>query len=268
MTDGGGTTRRTSERQALMSDQRELRIAETFVELADTLVADFDVIEFLHMVTARCVELISVAATGVVLASTDGRLVAVAASDERTRLLELFEMQNDEGPCLDCYRLADPVVNVDLRVAAQRWPIFTPRALGEGFCWVNAVPLRLRSHVIGALNMFDPAGGGLDEHQLRLAQALADAATIGILQQRSVHQSEVIARQLQIALTSRVVIEQAKGVLAERLQITVDVAFEILRAGARSRNMLLSDVARSVTASGLSTADLERLLGPAVTDSP
>jgi hypothetical protein len=255
-----------SERQSRMSVDRELRIAETFVELADTLVADFDVIEFLHLVTTRCVELVDVAATGVVLADPGGSLMAIAASDERARLLELFEMQNDEGPCRDCYQLGGAVVNIDLAAAADRWPHFAPRALDEGFRWASALPMRLRDQVIGALNLFDPANGGLSADQLRLAQALADAATIGILQQRSVRQSEVVARQLQVALTSRIVIEQAKGVLAERLQITVDAAFAVLRAGARSRNMLLSDLAREVTSSNASPADLARLLGPAVAD--
>jgi transcriptional regulator with GAF, ATPase, and Fis domain len=255
-----------SERQPRMSVDRELRIAETFVELADTLVADFDVIEFLQLVSTRCVELVDVAATGVVLADPNGALMAMAASDERARLLELFEMQNDEGPCRDCYQHGDAVVNVELAAAADRWPRFAPRAIEEGFRWSNALPLRLRDQVIGALNLFDPAAGGLSADQLRLAQALADAATIGILQQRSVRQSEVVARQLQVALTSRIVIEQAKGVLAERLQISVDTAFAILREGARSRNMLLSDVAREVTSSNASASDLARLLGPAVAD--
>jgi transcriptional regulator with GAF, ATPase, and Fis domain len=257
-----------SERQPRMTVDRELRIAETFVELADTLVADFDVIEFLQLVSTRCVELVDVAATGVMLADPGGALMAMAASDERARLLELFEMQNDEGPCRDCYQHSDAVVNIDLAAAASagRWPHFAPRAIEEGFRWANALPLRLRDQVIGALNLFDPAAGGLSADQLRLAQALADAATIGILQQRSVRQSEVVARQLQVALTSRIVIEQAKGVLAERLQISVDTAFAILREGARSRNMLLSDVAREVTSSNASASDLARLLGPAVAD--
>ncbi len=248
-----------------MSVDRELRIAETFVELADTLVADFDVIEFLHLVTTRCVDLVDVAATGVVLADPSGSLMAIAASDERARLLELFEMQNDEGPCRDCDQHGGAVVNIDLAAAADRWPHFAPRALDEGFRWASALSMRLRDQVIGAVNLFDPAAGGLSADQLRLAQALADAATIGILQ-RSVRQSEVVARQLQVALTSRIVIEQAKGVLAERLQITVDAAFAVLRAGARSRNMLLSDLAREVTSSNASPADLARLLGPAVAD--
>jgi hypothetical protein len=235
---------------------REQRIAETFVELADTLVDDFDVIDFLQKVAAGCVELLEVTATGVVLADQNGTLVAVAASDERARLLELLEVQNDEGPCRDCYQLGAAVVNVDLAAAHERWPTFAPRAVTGGFRWANALPLRLRQQVIGALNLFDSRKVGLGSDQLRLAQALADAATIGILQQRSIRHSEVLAGQLQAALTSRVAIEQAKGVLAERLHIGVDAAFAVLRAGARSRNMLLSEVAREAASSSAEAADV------------
>ncbi len=236
---------------------REQRLAETFVELADTLTDDFDIIDFLHVLAARCVELLEVGAAGLLLADQDGSLVTVAASDERSRLLELFEAQNDEGPCRDCYRLGAAVVNVDLHGALERWPRFAPQAIAGGFRAANALPLRLRSQVIGSLNLFHLDPGGLRSTQLRLAQALADAATIGILQQRSIHRGEVVAGQLQQALTSRIVIEQAKGVLAERLKISADDAFEVLRGGSRARNRLLSELARDV-ASG--TADVTKLM--------
>lgn len=238
---------------------REQRLAETFVELADTLVDDFDVIEFLQVLASRCVELLEVSAAGLVLADQGGTLRVVAASDERARVLELFEVQNDEGPCRDCYRLGAPVVNVNLDGARARWPRFAPQAIAGGFRSANALPLRLRSQVVGSLNLFHAGHAGLDAAALRLAQALADAATIGILQQRTISQSEVVARQLQAALTSRVVIEQAKGVVAERLQISTDDAFGVLRAAARSHNLLLSDLAREV-ASG--SADVSQLLRP------
>jgi hypothetical protein len=242
---------------------RERRLAETFVELADTLVADFDVIDFLQVVAGRCVELLDVAAAGLVLADGGGSLVTVAASDERARLLELFEIQNDEGPCRDCYRQAAAVVNVDLDGALERWPRFAPHAITAGFGSANALPLRLRNQVIGSLNLFHTSAAGLSGEQLRLAQALADAATIGILQQRTIHQGEVVAGQLQAALTSRVVIEQAKGVLAERLQISPDDAFQVLRSAARSRNRLLSDLADEVANSAAGDSDVVHLLGPA-----
>jgi hypothetical protein len=235
---------------------REQRLAETFVELADTLVDDFDVIDFLQVLAARCVELLDVAAAGIMLADPGGSLMTVAASDERARLLELFEIQSDEGPCRDCYRLGAAVVNVDLEGARARWPQFTPQAISGGFRSANALPLRLRSQVVGSLNLFHAGTGGLGEAELRMAQALADAATIGIVHQRTIRRGEVVAGQLQLALTSRIVIEQAKGVLAERLRISPGNAFEVLRGAARSRNRLLSDLARDITSGSADAAQL------------
>jgi hypothetical protein len=237
---------------------REQRLAETFVQLADTLIDDFDVIDFLQVLAARCVELLDVTAAGIMLAGQGGSLMTVAASDERARLLELFEIQNDEGPCRDCYRLETAVVNVDLEGARERWPQFAPQAIAGGFRSANALPLRLRSQVIGSLNLFHEGTAGLGEAELRMAQALADAATIGILQQRTVRRGEIVMGQLQLALNSRVVIEQAKGVLAERLQISPDDAFEVLRGAARSRNRLLSDLARDVATGSADAAQLLR----------
>lgn len=237
---------------------REQRLAETFVQLADTLVDDFDVIDFLHVLAGRCVELLDVAAAGIMLADQDGSLRPVAASDERSRLLELFEVQNDEGPCRDCYQLGTAVVNVDLDGARERWPQFTSRAIAAGFRSANALPMRLRSQAIGSLNLFHTDPSGLGDDEFRLAQALADAATIGVLQQRSIRRGEVVTGQLQAALTSRIVIEQAKGVLAERLQIGIDDAFGVLRAGARSRNRLLSDLARDIADGSADAAQLAK----------
>ena len=236
---------------------REQRLAETFVQLADTLTDDFDIIDFLQVLAARCVELLDVAAAGIMLAGQAGSLMTVAASDERARLLELFEIQNDEGPCRDCYRLGTAVVNVDLDGARERWPQFAPQAIAGGFRSANALPLRLRSQVVGSLNLFH-ATGGLGEAELRMAQALADAATIGILHQQLIRRGEIVTGQLQLALNSRVVIEQAKGVLAERLQISPDDAFEVLRGAARSRNRLLSDLARDVASGSADAAQLLR----------
>src|ERR1700689_2889518 len=236
---------------------RERYLAETFVELADTLVDDFDVIDFLQGLATRCVELLDVAAAGIVLADQGGSLRTVAASDENARLLELFEVQNDEGPCRDCYRLGAAVVNVGLDGARERWPLFAPRAVAGGFRSANALPLRLRSQVVGSLNLFHADTGGLGGAELRLAQALADAATIGILQQRTMRRGEIVAGQLQSALTSRVVIEQAKGVPTSRLPTTSRVAFERSGSAAPTRNRLLSELARDV-ASG--SADVTQLL--------
>ena len=241
---------------------REQRVAETFVQLADTLVDDFDVIDFLHFLAARCVELLDVAAAGIMLAGQDGSLMTVAASDERARLLELFEVQADEGPCRDCYRLGAAVVNVDLADAKGRWPLFTPRAIGAGFTGATALPLRLRSHVIGSLHLFHTDAERLGEAALRMAQALADAAAIGIVHQRTVRRGEIVAGQLQQALTSRIVIEQAKGVLAERLQISTDKAFSLLRDGARTRNRLLSEFASDVVSGSAGAVEFLQQVAP------
>ncbi|TDC64672.1 ANTAR domain-containing protein [Micromonospora sp. KC207] len=221
-------------------------LADVFVEMADTLVDDFDVIEFLHALTERCVELLGVSAAGLLLTDQRGTLQVVAASSERTRLLEQFQLQTDQGPCLDCFRTGQPVSVADLTLTTARWPRFTAAAADVGFAAVHALPMRLRSEVIGALNLFEVRPGALDKGKLRIGQALADVATIGLLQQRAIHRREILTEQLQTALNSRVLIEQAKGVLAERLQVDVDRAFAILRDGARSRNRRLSELSQAV----------------------
>jgi transcriptional regulator with GAF, ATPase, and Fis domain len=239
---------------------REEQLTAAFVEVADTLVDDFDVIEFLHTVAGHCVKLLAVDAAGLMLADRHGQLHATAASAESARLLELFELQADAGPCLDAFRAARPVVNADLQANQERWPQFAEAAQAAGYISVHALPLRLRASVIGALNLFCAHPGALSDADARTGQALADVATIGILAQRGLYQAELLADQLQQALNSRVTIEQAKGVLAERRGITVDAAFDLLRAYARRRNLHLSDVARQV-ADGSSTA-AELLSGP------
>lgn len=222
-------------------------LADVFVEMADTLVDDFDVIEFLHTLTARCVQLLDVDAAGLLLTDGQGTLRVVAASSERTRLLELFQLQADQGPCLDCFHTATAVSVPDLAAAAAgRWPRFTAAAAEVGFSAVHALPMRLRSDVLGALNLFNTAPGALDEDQRRIGQALADIATVGLLQQRAIHRRDAVTEQLQTALNSRILIEQAKGLLAERLHVSVADAFDILRHTARSRNRRLSELAQSI----------------------
>ena len=223
----------------------EIQLADVFVEMADTLVDDFDMIEFLHVLTARCVQLLGVSAAGLLLTDQQDTLQVVAASSERTRLLELFQLQTDQGPCVDCFRTGQPVSVADLP-SAGRWPRFTAAAAEVGFAAVHAVPMRLRTEVIGALNLFDTAPGPLDEGKLRIGQALADVATIGLLQQRAIHRRDTLTEQLQTALESRVLIEQAKGVLAERLHLDMDEAFALLRGYARNHNRRLSDLAQTV----------------------
>ena len=241
---------------------REHQLAEAFVQAADTLVDDFDVIDFLHTLAGRCVELLDVDAAGLMLADQRGRLHATAASAENARLLELFELQIDAGPCLDAFRTGQPVVNADLHANHRNWPRFAEAAQASGYVSVHALPLRLRSTVIGALNLFCARPGALSEADARTGQALADVATIGILAQRSLHQAELLSIQLQNALTSRVIIEQAKGVLAERHQVTVDDAFALLREYARNHNRLLSDVARDVAHRSAAATDLLADPGP------
>lgn len=236
---------------------REEQLYEAFVEAADTLVDDFDVIDFLHTLAERCVHLLGVDAAGLMLADQHGTLHATAASSENARLLELFELQTDAGPCLDAFHTGTAVVNADLRANHERWPRFAEAAEANGFIAVHALPLRLRDTVIGALNLL--SAGPLSDADTRAGQALADVATIGILAQRNIHQAELLTIQLQTALHSRVTIEQAKGMLAERLQISVDEAFNLLRQHARSRNLRLSDLARDVALG--STAAIQPVSG-------
>jgi len=222
------------------------RLAEVFVEVADTLVDDFDVIEFLQMIATRTRELVAVTAVGLLLDDGRGRLQVMAASDEEARLLELFQLQHNEGPCLDAFTLGTPVVNADLTGAADRWPTFAPRASAAGFRSVHAFPLRLRATVIGALNLFGTEVGSLRPADVKIVQALADVATIGLLQEKAIRHGEVLTEQLQHALNSRVVIEQAKGALARMLGVSVDEAFDLLRGYARNHNRKLVDLARLV----------------------
>jgi transcriptional regulator with GAF, ATPase, and Fis domain len=208
-------------------------------------VAGFDVIDFLHMLTDRSARLLDVSAAGLLLADPRGELRVVAASSEAARLLELFQLQNDQGPCLDCFRTGQPVQAADLAAAAQRWPRFAPAARRAGFAAVQALPMRLRDQVIGALNLFRVDAGALAPADIRVGQALADVATIGLLHERSMRHSDTLSEQLQTALNSRVIIEQAKGKLSERLGVDMDQAFTLLRDDARTSNRRLSDLARS-----------------------
>src|SRR5271166_4185868 len=220
-------------------------LSETFVELTDTMVAGFDVIDFLHVLTDRSVQLLDVSAAGLLLADPRGELRVVAASSEAVRLLELFQLQNDQGPCLDCFRAGRPVAAADLAAEAQRWPRFVVAAQEAGFAAVQALPMRLREQVIGALNLFRAVPGAFDPSGVRIGQAMADVATISVLHERNMHHSDALNEQLQTALNSRVVIEQAKGKLAERFGLDMDQAFGLLRDQSRSRNMLLSDLAQA-----------------------
>nr|WP_116212632.1 GAF and ANTAR domain-containing protein [Streptomyces olivoreticuli] len=237
---------------AMASQQRTLEI---LVEAVDSLIDDFDLIEFLHRLAARCVELLDIEAVGVMIVNPYGELQVIAASDEHTRLLELFALQHDQGPCVECYRTGQAQLDIDLsspRATSDFGP-FAARARAAGFRTTHAIPMRLRHQVIGALNLFDSRGGRISEPDVQLAQALADVATIAILQQRTIEQGNLDKAQLQAALHSRVVIEQAKGVLAERWQVGLDEAFESLRNYARPRQLRLVDLAQEVVQGSLDT---------------
>ncbi|WP_328604706.1 GAF and ANTAR domain-containing protein [Amycolatopsis sp. NBC_00345] len=234
----------------------EGRLVETFVELADTLIDDFDVIEFLHLLSGRCVELLGVDAAGLLLANASGELQLVASSDERVRLLELFQLQGDEGPCLDAFRLRQEVTKADLAESAEEWPRFAAAAADHGFRAVHALPMRLRTEVIGVLNLFSSVPGELVAEDLRAARAMVDVATIGLLQARTIRHHEILVEQLQTALGSRVIIEQAKGFVAERLTLEMDQAFAVLRRYARSHNRKLSEVAAEVVARSATVREL------------
>jgi GAF domain-containing protein len=225
---------------------RELTLASTFVKLADTLVEDYDVVDLLDQLVNACVHLLGVTAAGLLLDDQKGNLALVASSSEETRLLELFVLQSNEGPCLDCVRTGIAVTSGSLDDEASRWPVFVPAAHLAGFRSVAAMPLRLRDQTIGGLNLFLDEPRLIPDADRSLAQAFADVATIGILQQRSLHRSHVLSEQLQNALTSRIAIEQAKGVLAERNDLSMDAAFDALRRHARDHNLKLTAVANDV----------------------
>jgi GAF domain-containing protein len=236
---------------------RETMLAKALVELADTLVADFDVAELLLVLTDRCVDVLDVGAAGIMLASPAGDLRVMAASSEAMRLLELFELQAQEGPCLDAYRTGDAVVNVDLGGDDGRWPQFEARAAGVGFRSVHALPLRLRGTVIGALNMLNVDANPMSQGDLAAAQALADVATIAILQHRAVREAQVLNEQLSYALNTRVIIEQAKGMVAERRGLDMEDAFALLRGHARNHNLRLADLTRAVVDGHIDIAALD-----------
>lgn len=235
---------------------REAQIVETFLELADTLVADFDIIDSLTVLTARCVEILDTAATGILLADSDGQLHVIAASSEQARLLELFQLQNDEGPCLEAFASGKPVIHTDLHAAIERWPQFTPYAVGAGYDSVYAIPLRLRGEIIGALNLFRAAAGPLADGDIDLAQAFADLASITILQAQAATDARLRDEQLQYALDSRIIIEQAKGMLAENANIDMASAFDRIRARSRNTNTKLTDLATHIVSGRIDLATL------------
>ncbi|MEV0251801.1 GAF and ANTAR domain-containing protein [Nocardia sp. NPDC050712] len=235
-------------------ESREGPLLDAFVRLADTLIVDYDVVELSQELVEACVRLLGVAQAGLLVTDHRGALQVLAATSEQTHLLELFQLESAHGPCLQAFHTGIPVPVHDLAAAASRWPEFARRGLDSGYLSIYAVPLRLRSETIGALNLFGMSKSALSGEDLRLAQALADVACIGILQDRMRSRAETLNRQLRSALNTRIVIEQAKGVLAERGQLDMDQAFHRLRDHARSNQLRPADVSAGVVSGELDTS--------------
>lgn len=233
-------------------------LIRTLVELADNLVDDFDVVDLLTHLAHRAVEVLDVAAAGVMLAGPSGVLQVVASSSETMRILELFELQADEGPCVDCYTGGRAVVNVDL-AADTPWRRFAAQAVSHGFQSVHALPLRLRGRTIGALNMFRTDQGTLDGDDVMAAQALADVATIAIIQHEAAVDAQTLNLQLSQALQSRITIEQAKGKISQAVGLDMDRAFHCLRNHARNHNLHLSRLATDIANGSIEPASLDQL---------
>jgi hypothetical protein len=240
-----------------MNNYRQL--AQAFVGLADTLVDDYDVVELAQQLIDNSMVLLPIAAAGILIGDIHGELHVLASSSEETRLLELLQIEAGLGPCLLSYRTGTQVVVEDLRVDdPQRWPDFAARAAEYNYRSVVALPLRLRDERVGALNLFSNEIGSLAQGDIDVGQALADVATIGILHQRILTQSDVINQQLQSALNTRIIIEQAKGVIAERGSVDMEQAFTMLRVHARTTRQRLSDVAHAV----VEHADTSAIINP------
>jgi GAF domain-containing protein len=224
---------------------RETDVVQSLVEMADTLVDDYDVVDLLTGLANRCVNLLGVSAAGVMLASPQGSLGLVASSSEAMRLLELFELQAQEGPCLDAFRTGQPIRHENLQTGSGRWPLFSAAARRVGFRSASALPLRLREATLGALNLFSVTQAPMDEADVTVARAFADLATLSIVQHRATAEAQRLNEQLSAALTSRVVIEQAKGVISERADVDLAEAFTRLRRYARNHNLRLTAVAEA-----------------------
>lgn len=230
---------------------REERVLRTFARLADTLVADYDVVDLLQMLVDVCRELLDADAAGILLADDAGALEVVASTSEASRLVEMMQVGAETGPYIECFRTGALVTVPDLETVPAEWNVFGETAVAQGYASTHAVPLRLRESTIGTLNLFRSVPGALSGRDLLTAQAFADVATIGILHERALRENAIVTEQLQSALNSRVVIEQAKGVVAYGAGVAIDEAFEIIRRYARSHRMGISDVAARLVARSL-----------------
>ncbi|MDQ1608184.1 MAG: hypothetical protein QOE16_916 [Microbacteriaceae bacterium] len=224
---------------------RETKLNAAFVKLADTLTADFDVVDLLHTLVQECVDLLDTQAGGLMLSDASGKLQLMASTSERADFVEIMQLNAGAGPCVDCFTTGKPVSVADIDDSDQ-WPEFRGAALEQGFHSVHSTPMRLRGNVIGTMNLFSTSLGELNRADADVAQALADVATIGILQERVIRESSIVTEQLQRALDSRILIEQAKGVLSQTANLDMDEAFTVLRTYARSNQLSLRSVAEGV----------------------
>ena len=229
-----------------MTGTREAEVARSFVSLASSLANGYDVVDLLDELTSDCARLLDVASAGLLLADGRGVLHVMAASSEQTRQLELFQLQREDGPCLECFRNGTPVSVPDLDEATERWPQFVPAARSVGFASVHALPMRVRDNVLGALGLFGTTVGSLNDDDLALGQGLADVASLALVQDQAAADKSALNEQLQTALTSRVVLEQAKGILAQLGGLEMPDAFAMLRNYSRDHNLRLTEVARAI----------------------
>lgn len=226
---------------------RETRITTAFVAVADTLTTDFDVLDLLHTLVEQCTSILDTDAGGLMLVDHSGQLQLMTSTSEGADFVEVMQLNADSGPCIDCFTTGTAVSVPDIEQTDGRWPAFQKTALQNGFRSAHATPLKLRGQIIGTMNLFATHPGALSDRDAAVAQALADVATIGILQERVVREGTILAEQLHRALDSRILVEQAKGILSHSLSVTVDEAFTILRAHARNNNLTIRSVALGIS---------------------
>lgn len=235
----------------MVSTSRAERVSAAFVRITDTLVADYDVLELLHALVEVSVDLLDATAAGLLLADTHGDLRVLASTSERSQLVEILQLRAGSGPCVECYQTGKPVIVEDIESMGGKWPDFQAAALSQGFRSVQAVPMRVRGTTLGAMGLFGDNPGALTQEDSAIGQALADVATISILQERTIRETALVNEQMQGALNSRVLIEQAKGVIAYTARVNMDEAFRRLRAYARSNNRSLPETAADVIGGAL-----------------
>ncbi|RFA07964.1 hypothetical protein B7R54_01090 [Subtercola boreus] len=257
MADNEITTDEQHDESSPVSDtSRETLLSAAFVKLADTLVDDFDIVDLLHTLVDECRRILNIEAAGLMLANQDEQLELVASTSEEAELVEIMQINAGAGPCVDAYTGGDAVAVADIAAEQEHWPAFSSAALALGFHAVYATPMKLRGRVIGTLNLLSTSVGVLEERDANAARALADAATIAILQERLLHETTIVTEQLNHALESRIFIEQAKGALAQTFSVSMDEAFQLLRNYARRNNLRLQVVAAGIADRSIAAAEL------------